>query len=204
MKKTFFSLRRNRAALRGLVRRLRRNKRGMAAVEFAYVFPVMLAVFLGMSDVATGVMMDRKVSMLNRTLADLTSQMAVVDNGTRDAIFSAAQAVLAPFDNRPTGMSFTSIVIDGAGIARACWVETRGMAAPFAAGAVVPLPADMRVPRTSFVMAQSNVTYQPAIGYVLTGSFALGSRPIYMRPRQATVGGPNNIEQVERSGRALC
>jgi hypothetical protein len=39
---------------------------------------------------------------------------------------------------------------------------------------------------------------------VLTGTISIGNDPIYMRPRAGKKGGVNNIEQVERTGKALC
>ncbi len=91
----------------------------------------MVSLFIGMVDVSIGIMTSRKATMLNRTLADLSAQMQRIDNTARDAIFDASQSVMAPFQDRPTGMTIASVVIDGAGAARVCWVEPRGMASPF-------------------------------------------------------------------------
>ena len=69
-----FSLRRNRAALRRLARKLARGQRGVAAVEFAFVLPVMLTAYFGIVEIGQGVMTDRKVTQLTRALGDLASQ----------------------------------------------------------------------------------------------------------------------------------
>jgi Flp pilus assembly protein TadG len=204
MTRDFLSFRRNAVALRRLKRRLQRDQRGVSAVEFAFILPIMVSLFIGMIDTSVGIMTARKANMLNRTLVDLTAQMQRVDNTARDAIFAASGTVMEPFEESNPGMSIASIVIDAAGSARVCWVESRNMASPFAAGGTVTLPTNMRIPRTSLVVAVSNVTYQPSFGHVITGSFQLGRTPVYMRPRQGIVGGPSNIEQVERVGRAMC
>ena len=48
--------------------------RGVAAVEFAMVLPLMLVLFFGTLEFSAGVAVDRKVTMMARTLSDLTSQ----------------------------------------------------------------------------------------------------------------------------------
>ena len=50
------------------------DKRGVAAVEFAVIVPVMLVLFFGMDEFSSGVAVDRKVTLMARTLSDLTSQ----------------------------------------------------------------------------------------------------------------------------------
>ncbi|MGL4727624.1 MAG: hypothetical protein ACRCWO_02600, partial [Bosea sp. (in: a-proteobacteria)] len=94
-------------------------------------------------------------------------------------------------------------VVNGGGTAKVCWTESRNMTG-LAQGATISLPAGLSLPNTSLIIASSNYTYTPAVGYVLTGTMNIGNSPIYMRPRQGIRGGPDNIEQVERNGRPLC
>jgi Flp pilus assembly protein TadG len=200
-----FSLARNRAAIAKLVRRGKRDKRGVAAIEFAFVLPLLVTFFLGVVESSQGFMASRKNGMLARTLADLSSQATAIDNTERDNIFGAARAVMSPFDSMPTGMSIASVVIDSANRATVCWVENRGMTTSYARGSSFTLPPGLSAPNTSYIVARSQTTYVPVIGYVLTGTFTLGANsPIYMRPRKGTVGGLSNSEQVERIGQPLC
>jgi Flp pilus assembly protein TadG len=199
----FFAPRRNAARLRGLVRRLRRRQGGVAAVEFAFILPIMVTTFFGLVEATQGVMVDRKVTLLNRTLADIASQTPAVNDTERNNIFSASQTTIAPFDENGVGMTFSSVVINAAGTARVCWTEARNMAG-LPPGATITLPTGLAVPGTSLIIAKSSYAYTPAVGYVLTGTINIGNSPIYMRPRQGTRGGPENIEQVERVGRPLC
>ncbi len=199
----FFSPKRNAAKLRGLSRRLRKREGGVAAVEFAFILPIMVATFFGLVEASQGVMIDRKVTLLNRTLADIASQTPAVNDAERNNIFNASIATIAPFPENGVGMTFSSVVINGAGVARVCWTESRNMSG-LAPGATVALPTGLNIPNTSLVIARSSYSYTPAVGYVLTGSFNIGNSPIYMRPRQGVRGGPDNVEQVERIGRPLC
>lgn len=62
------------AGLRIVVQGLRRGQGGMAAVEFALILPMMLALYFGCVVLAQGLEVSRKTQALSRTLADLTSQ----------------------------------------------------------------------------------------------------------------------------------
>src|SRR3984885_6736538 len=58
--------------------RLVEDGRGNAAVEFAVIVPVMLVMFFGTVEFSSGVAVDRKVTLMARTLSDLTSQSTSV------------------------------------------------------------------------------------------------------------------------------
>lgn len=198
-----FSLRRNRAALRRLARKLARGQRGVAAIEFAFVLPVMLTAYFGIVEIGQGVMVDRKVTQLTRTLGDLASQSTVLSTDGITDIFKAAETVMMPYTDSAPRMTISSVIIDAGGTARVCWSEQSNSTA-LARGSTVTLPAALKVPGTSLIMAKASYDFVPAIGYLMTGTVTLGNDAIYMRPRTGSVGGTENIEQVERTGRALC
>ena len=50
---------------------LRGNNEGLAAVEFAMIIPLMAMLLLGTYEFSTGVAIDRKVTIMARTLSDL-------------------------------------------------------------------------------------------------------------------------------------
>lgn len=198
-----FSLRRNRAALRRLARRLACGQRGVAAIEFAFVLPVMLTAYFGIVEIGQGVMADRKVTQLTRALGDLASQSTTLSTDGINDIFNAAKTIMMPYTDSPPSMTISSIIIDAGGTARVCWSEQSNSTA-LARGATVTIPAALKVPGTSLIMAKASYNFVPAIGYLMTGAVTLGNDPMYMRPRTGSVGGTENIEQVERVGRALC
>lgn len=194
-----FSLRRNRAAMRGLLRRLRGNRKGVALVEFAFLLPILLGMYFGIAETTQGVTADRKASLLNRTVGDLAAQTTAIDDAERNNIFNAALSVLAPFDSTTAQMSIASVVIDASGVATVCWGEGKNMAAP----ASVTIPGTLLIPNTSLIVARSVLPFTPAVGYQMTGTFNLGNDPYYLRPRQGKIG-PTGVLQVERVGKPLC
>lgn len=198
--KISLSPRRNRAALRSLLRRVHLDRKGVAAVEFAILLPVMLSMYATVVETTAGVTADRKTSLLNRTVGDLVAQRTIIDDTERNNIFKAAQSVMAPFDGSLAQMSFASVVIDGAGVVKLCWSEAQGMAKPTS----ITIPDSLKVPNTSLVVARSIYPYVPTMGYQMTGTYQLGNDPYYLRPRQGKIGGASGAMQVERTGKPLC
>jgi Flp pilus assembly protein TadG len=60
------------------------------------VLPVMVLMYLGMTEMTFGVNTDRKITMLSRTLADLTGRATSVNKAEMDIIFAALTSVMAP------------------------------------------------------------------------------------------------------------
>jgi Flp pilus assembly protein TadG len=101
------------------LRRLWRGEAGVAAVEFALILPMMLALYFGCVVLAQGLEVARKTQALSRTLADLTAQTLPAPGASipilADAdilnIFAASSAVLYPFAGA-TNMTISEIVFD--------------------------------------------------------------------------------------------
>ena len=53
---------------------LANDGRGVAAIEFAMIVPIMLVLFFGTVEFSSGVAVDRKVTLMARTFSDLVSQ----------------------------------------------------------------------------------------------------------------------------------
>lgn len=194
-----FSPKRNAVALRRLLEGIRGDRKGIAAVEFAFLLPILLTMYFAVVETTQGVTADRKSALLNRAVGDLTAQAVTVDDAERDNIFNAALSVISPFNASLAAMSVASVVIDAAGVPKVCWSEGKNMAAP----TTVAIPATLKIPSTSLIVSKSIYAYTPTVGYQMTGTFNLGNDPLYLRPRQGKAG-PTGIQQVERTGKPLC
>jgi Flp pilus assembly protein TadG len=158
-----------------------RDARGVSAVEFALVLPLMLTLYLGGVEVSQGVSIDRKVTLTARTVADLVAQVASIDTAGINAALGAATAIMAPYPDKDAAVTVSVVDIDSKGNAKVKWSSTKNGTAR-AVGSSVTLPAALNTPSTSLVLGEASYKYQPSIGYVVTGSMNL-SNQIYMRPR---------------------
>ena len=179
--------------LRRASARLVRDNRGVAAVEFAIVVPLMLVMFFGTVEFTSGVAVKRKVSILTQSLGDLVSRYQSV-NDTDIANFNKiADAILTPYSATPLKATITELYIDPTtGAARVQW--SKGDAAR-GAGTSVSIPDDLigRDPTTKkikpdqyLIFTESSYLYVPAVGYVMGKAGVTLSDKIYMKPRLAS------------------
>jgi Flp pilus assembly protein TadG len=154
---------------------------GVAAVEFALVLPVMLTMYLGMVEVTQGVNINRKVTLLSRTLADLTAQNSTVNNNKSTQIFAASTQVMSPYNTTGIKMLIVSAYIRSDSTVQVCWGDqTGGMTVP----STVTLPAGLIIPSTSIIIATAELPYTPA-AKLISASYTL-NEVTYMRPRYST------------------
>ncbi|MFZ0608432.1 MAG: TadE/TadG family type IV pilus assembly protein [Xanthobacteraceae bacterium] len=163
--------------------RLRHDRRGVSAVEFAILAPMMLTLFLGSVEATQGIAADRKVELTAHTLADLSSQYTDIADLDMSNILAAGSAILAPYPTSGLQEVVSEIAINSQGIGTVVWSDTLGGAA-LTAGTTVSVPSALAEPNTYLVLAQVTYSYNPAYGYVMTGSIGLSDQS-FMRPRES-------------------
>jgi len=171
----------------------RAARAGIAAVEFALILPVMVLIYLGMVEVTFGVNVDRKLTILSRTIGDLTGRVQNVSDAEINTIFGAGLAVMAPFSSADVGMRLTSVNIKevaGEPQASVCW--SNGLNLPARAkNEIIPVPEGFNTPGTSFILAEVEKLYTPMFGHAITGSINLS---------ESTPWPVRNVSEVSRNG----
>jgi Flp pilus assembly protein TadG len=158
-----------------------RDRRGISAVEFGMLLPVMITLYLGVVEVSKGVAIDRKVTLTTRTMADLASRVTSINNADMSSLLNASSAVIAPYDQTKVKVVLSSVSIDANGVAKIAWSDTLNGTA-HSVGSTVTLPTALNVANTTLIWSEVSYLYSPTFGYVLTGDMNLHDQ-IYMRPR---------------------
>jgi Flp pilus assembly protein TadG len=173
-----------RSLMHSLKRRLRGlagDERGVSAVEFAMLLPLMLSLYFGAVELSQGIGADRKVTLTARTVADLVSQVSSVNNADMTNSLNAASAVMAPYPVSNLKVTVSSVKIDANSKATVVWSDTLNGSAR-AIGSTVTLPSALLIANTYLIWSEVQYTYKPTIGYVVSGTLTLKDQ-IYMRPR---------------------
>ena len=122
---------------------LPRNNSGLAAIEFAMIFPLMGMMLLGTYEFSAGVAIDRKVTIMARTLSDLTSQNTTVTDAQFTNFFNAGKAIMTPYASTPVEGTITELYINPSTLkARVQW--SKGVA-PRSGGDIVEIPDALKV-----------------------------------------------------------
>ena len=156
---------------------------GIAATEFAIVVPVMLLLFFGTDEFASGIAVNRKVTLMARTLSDLTSQNIAVTDTQLTNFFNASSSIMTPYSATPVRSTITELYVDPA--TKAARVQWSKGSAPRTAGTTVPIPTALQVGDTYLIYSEVNYAFVPTVGYVLKNMITLKDFT-FTRPRQST------------------
>ncbi|WP_338695428.1 MULTISPECIES: TadE/TadG family type IV pilus assembly protein [unclassified Bradyrhizobium] len=185
------------AALLRSVAALGHDRRGLAAVEFAFIVPLMLVMFFGTVEFSSGVAVDRKVTLMARAASDLTSQATAVVDTDLQNFFSAAVGIMTPYDPSPTKITLSEIYVDNSNIARIQWSKAGTIASGATQATVTAsarsqgdvvtslVPASLLIAGTYLIFSEVSYKYVPTIGYVMAKSGINLSDVAYTRPRQS-------------------
>lgn len=94
----------------GLLRRFARDVRGIAAVEFGFIAPIMLVMLLGAVEITRAVSIDRRLSVVTNMVADLVAREEKLTAADVNAIYDIAEMVMAPYDASVLKMSVIPVM----------------------------------------------------------------------------------------------
>ena len=118
-----------------LLWRLRRDTRGVAAIEFAMVLPILVASWFGMVQLTELSMASAKTSMAAQALADLTSRYTLTgfsSGGGFTDLLAAASTILAPLptSSGTLAVSVVAATLGSSGTPTQAWQCTSGTNTP--------------------------------------------------------------------------
>lgn len=106
-----------RAFLRGAVGPVRsfcRCVRGVAAVEFGLIAPILLVLLLGVVEMTRAISIDRRFALVASTVADLVAREEQLSPDDVNAIYDVVAQVMSPFDTEPLKISIVPVKGRGA------------------------------------------------------------------------------------------
>jgi Flp pilus assembly protein TadG len=154
--------------------RLARCRRGLAALEFALLFPVMFLLFCGVVEISNLLAVDRKVVQAVQSGADLVTQEKTVDGAKLADIVEAVRLVFEPYPTDGLAFRISSVAFDaGDGDPRIAWQRTVGAFAP--AGSADPLASaeGLGLPGESVVIVDLAYRYRPIFAGIVPSDFAI-------------------------------
>jgi hypothetical protein len=166
------------------------------------------------------VAVDRKVTLVARTVSDLTSRAlptaqsqswSTVDDNYLQNVFTATIAILQPYPASPSKVTLSEIYVDSNKIAKIQWSKAATFASGATQGTLVAssrnagdvvtsvVPSALLVKQTYLIFSEVSYLYKPAIGYVMASSGVTLSDVAYTRPRQVFCVVYNNIPAINNN-----
>ena len=181
--------------------RLCKDRRGVAAIEFAFIAPILLAMYFVTMEVSQGIETSKKVSRVASMVADLVTQRATVHQSELRAIMNIGSSTLQPYNRSVPKIVISEIAIsdDAAANATVVWsrkIEDGVFGVGALAGSDADIPASLKIPGTFLIRVESDLNYSPMITWAADRKQALGlssafdsidmNETYYLRARMST------------------
>ncbi len=164
-----------------------RDRKGLSAIEFAILAPVMISFYFGGVEISDVMTVDRRVTTVASATADIVAQATQIDNSDIQDVFTAASSIMQPYNGAGIQIVVSSVA-DNNGVATVLWSDGF-QTTPRGVGSTVTLPSGLLTPGGSVVMAEVTYVYDSPfadfyiINPVLTDTFYLKPRRVLQIPR---------------------
>jgi Flp pilus assembly protein TadG len=195
---------RPRGALRGIraqLARLGRDRKGVAAIEFAFIAPLLLVTYFMTMEISQGLEVSKKTGRIAIIVGDLVTQQQSLNKSDLDAIMKIGEAVIQPYNRSKPSVYLTAIEItdESTPKAKVSWSRklVGGAASTYlTAGTIVTtVPATLMVRGSFLIRAESTLEYTPVLVWSAKDSASFGmtsafdkldmSDRYYLRPRMS-------------------
>lgn len=183
------------------VRELFADARGVAAVEFAFIAPLLLSLYFVTMEVAQAIETNKKVGRAASMIGDLVTQLDEVTKADLEAIMKIGDATLQPYNRTVpkfviTGIQITDEETPKAVVAWSRKVENGAYARAVAPNTVTTVPEKLKIKGTFLVRVDTHLDYRPVITWTADQKQATGltaafdnigmKETYYLRPRITT------------------
>lgn len=172
--------------------RLARDCRGVAAIEFAMIVPIMFFLFVGSIEISNALTVDRRVTQAASSSADLIARApsAGLSTADVDGQLVIVNQLMAPFDVNPLTVKVVSVVarlVNGATQIKVDWSRDNKGATPYTRNSnYASLPAGLLAAGESVIVGEANYNYTPFIfNYFITSAFTM-KETFYLKPRNSS------------------
>ena len=110
-----------------MLRRLKTDERGVAAIEFALIAPVAILLYCGFAELTMAMMAERRAAHAASVVADLVAQTSQITGSQVTDVFAVAGAIMDPLPTATLRFRVTSVTADVNGAPKVIWSQGNGL-----------------------------------------------------------------------------
>lgn len=157
---------------------------GLAAVEAAFIFPILLTMLLGLYEVGNALLANQKTIRASQVVADLVTRSNVVSNSDIDEAVQAGRLAFQPISADSFGVDIVSVRFDDDENASIVWRETRNMTA---IANILDSVEALAEPGGGVVVVSTHYDFEPMFAGFITDQFTMSERAFARGRRGAIV-----------------
>ena len=164
--------------LRERVLRFGRERSGASAIEFAFLAPILIAIYISSFEITTGYSVSQKTLKAAGTIADIVTRQDSVDKAFLSEMVDAAESTIAPSPALGLKLKITGVTVDSSGNAKVLWSWNESGGTPYAKGTTVDVPADMKKPNSFLVLSELAIQHTVLLFFGSPGGLEHSDRTI--------------------------
>ena len=171
------------------IRRLHDDRKGVAAVEFALIAPIMLVMLIGLFECGYALTVDRRTTQVASAIAELTARAPATGLTSADvaSLMLIGNQLMKPYPVAPLTVKVVSAKVNATLQIVVDWSLDSSGGTPYARNSSYATPAGLIVNAgDSVILAEASYLYTPpVIHYFLPSSFTL-KETFYLKPRNSS------------------
>ncbi|MGI9406987.1 MAG: TadE/TadG family type IV pilus assembly protein [Hyphomicrobiaceae bacterium] len=186
--------------------KLARCARGMAAVEFGLIVPLLMVFWLGTNEMGQALMLDRRVTLTASTVADLVAQNATLTEAQVDEMLAVSDDLMQPalmslYDSNVFKLTIINVTKDSDDNLSVVWAREKDghggrQSTEYPVGPINEsqigggFDKDIVLPSSQQIIAKAEYTFTPAVSHTIKKDFG-GSLKLeetfFLAPRMGSV-----------------
>lgn len=141
-----------------------RDRKGVAAVEFALILPLLLIMLIGMAETTEGLSVNRKLNQIASTMSDLAAQKGeTIRKNDLKAYFKGANSLMSPHPTNSLYVVLVGIQLDDKAVAKVAWSYDSRNSAPYSKGSKpsFTIPDELKVKDSFLIVGRAEYNYKP-------------------------------------------
>ena len=164
-----------------MLKRFLRNTAGVAAIEFAFIGPVLITMYFGVAELTQALLAQRRAAHAASTIGDLVAQGTSIQAANFTDLWTVGTTILSPFPTTTLKMRLTEVASDSKGATTVVWSKGSGLTG-YTKGGTITVPSTVVSASSYVIMAEVQYSYTSPVGYILNSAVPLNST-YYLRPR---------------------
>lgn len=163
-------------------RRLFSETKGVAAVEFAYIAPILLVMVMATFELSRAVSIDRRLNSVSAMASELVAREEQLDEEDLKSIYASLDHVMKPYDDSSLVVRLLQVRTDNNGATKVEWSSELDVTAiaeggggalisPYSQCSNYAIDAELQQNGTRVVVAEVGYNYQPMFGSFIYRDF---------------------------------